>query len=1086
MKYLYRNYLLQSGRSWDYYDASGIPFGKYNLSSNAAPKSPSFAEALKSNIVLSINNETIPFTMVPLSSNQFQLTASVSKSYSGDNGYLLIKNAGLVRSGAAASQLTNASQSIYIYDCAIPSYVSAANNIYESNSIIVQVLWGLGKYPLFIGFGWVFMPLMLALQFVMSLNYVSTTRPLNLDLFLASFADFRNPSIFYNPVRNSIDRSVIDHRPIYRSINGFSRFDRGIDFMENCFQFFFVPFLSVLLYALLLGLNRILNASGKDVPLISNYLRPRLPLHIAAYTLVQALPVSFFFFAQLNDTRYKSLNDPASGYSIFNIAMSYLAFFLTCAVPLMVMTHVYFIYTTKENKVKSAKDFKALFANLLQSVPHNHHIASLNDPLWTGDEVKLTSYGFGLAVYFLAVIYGFFLSFFISDYPWQLTGLILATAGLLAFAAASPHFLSLAMRIFWIVFCALLLAFLFLLAGIGSNASAAPCDQESLGYLGIGFLYALLLAALMVCCLLLWFTIFALYNNYFKNKPFVVSLADAKEELDDKPERVKGFQSGSKLKSTYMKNPISSQINIGSRVNIGSMNMGGSLHANANRPSNSQFQPNVAEELATEDRMIIKEADAEGDEEEVSASMKQRLVFFQVRPKTGEYVFIREKDRREFSFDEDIGRRLKDKPVFIDNNEAIFDRDNQYLGHYDNLRAEAQRQQAREAVAEDPLFTANERELVKKETFLEQPIIRYTSSKELDDFDQRRQAVRPSARVTNIYVINGEEYTKEGEDANGLFIMRNNETNQIRRVSPSSFQGQEQEDILEDNSLEKEMPSNSQSNDGRAQQDVLSAEIENNRVALQKQRKFRFNGQEYVDLGEDGGFFRLLNKNQVVEKVDRERYIQMALAGFDSRLNLNGIDYDVDFTDQVGNVRLIEVYSKRPKIITQQEFRRLRQQNEAAFRSMVGEEQGQRRARAEEQANQVTNLLLLQSKAGNTEVSNYAASNNVNIVKQTSTRSVKEIEIVSYPQREQEEMEDEETIEKVLEKSPGPFQLLVVPNDKVDEVDGADNYEKDDAIEKIILEGKNVMQFMEKTERKHPRAALFMVDLSNSEEYRLI
>ena len=63
-------------------------------------------------------------------------------------------------------------------------------------------------------------------------------------------------------------------------------------------------------------------------------------------------------------------------------------------------------------------------------------------------------------------------------------------------------------------------------------------------------------------------------------------------------------------------------------------------------------------------------------------------------------------------------------------------------------------------------------------------------------------------------------------------------------------------------------------------------------VVLQKQRKFRFNGQEYVDLGEDGGFFRLLNKNQVVEKVNRERYIQMALAGFDSRLNLNGIDYD--------------------------------------------------------------------------------------------------------------------------------------------------------------------------------------------------
>lgn len=224
----------------------------------------------------------------------------------------------------------------------------------------------------------------------------------------------------------------------------------------------------------------------------------------------------------------------------------------------------------------------------------------------------------------------------------------------------------------------------------------------------------------MICCLLLWFTIFALYNNYFKGKHFVVSLADTKEDLDDKPERVKGFQSGSKLKSTYMKNPISSQINIGSRVNIGSMNMGGSMHANTtNRANNAaQLQQNVGEELATEDRMIIKEAEGEGEEEDFSAAMKQKLLFYQIRPKTGEYVFIREKDRREFAFDENIGRRLKEKPIFIDSNEAIFDKDNQYLGHYENLRAEAQRQQPREAVADDPLFTANERELIKKDTFL--------------------------------------------------------------------------------------------------------------------------------------------------------------------------------------------------------------------------------------------------------------------------------------------------------------------------------------------------------------------------------
>jgi hypothetical protein len=47
------------------------------------------------------------------------------------------------------------------------------------------------------------------------------------------------------------------------------------------------------------------------------------------------------------------------------------------------------------------------------------------------------SYGFGLAIFYLAVLYGFFTSFYIEDYAWQITGLILVTAGLLAFTAAN-------------------------------------------------------------------------------------------------------------------------------------------------------------------------------------------------------------------------------------------------------------------------------------------------------------------------------------------------------------------------------------------------------------------------------------------------------------------------------------------------------------------------------------------------------------------------------------------------------------------------------------------------------------------------
>jgi hypothetical protein len=36
------------------------------------------------------------------------------------------------------------------------------------------------------------------------------------------------------------------------------------------------------------------------------------------------------------------------------------------------------------------------------------------------------------------------------------------------------------------------------------------------------------------------------------------------------------------------------------------------------------------------------------------------------------------------------------------------------------------------------------------------------------------------------------------------------------------------------------------------------------------------------------------------------------------------------------------------------------------------------------------------------------------------------------PEPEPEDEEDEETIDKVLEKSPGPFQLFVVPGEKVE------------------------------------------------------
>ena len=65
------------------------------------------------------------------------------------------------------------------------------------------------------------MPLMLIMQYIMGHNYIDTQLPLNLDRFLASFADFRNPSILFNPQRNEFDQSVVSHPNMYKSISAF-------------------------------------------------------------------------------------------------------------------------------------------------------------------------------------------------------------------------------------------------------------------------------------------------------------------------------------------------------------------------------------------------------------------------------------------------------------------------------------------------------------------------------------------------------------------------------------------------------------------------------------------------------------------------------------------------------------------------------------------------------------------------------------------------------------------------------------------------------------------------------------------------
>lgn len=52
----------------------------------------------------------------------------------------------------------------------------------------------------------------------MSFNYINTNVPINLDRFLSSFKDFRNPSILFNPQRDNFDAQVLSHSNMYKSI----------------------------------------------------------------------------------------------------------------------------------------------------------------------------------------------------------------------------------------------------------------------------------------------------------------------------------------------------------------------------------------------------------------------------------------------------------------------------------------------------------------------------------------------------------------------------------------------------------------------------------------------------------------------------------------------------------------------------------------------------------------------------------------------------------------------------------------------------------------------------------------------------
>lgn len=303
--------------------------------------------------------------------------------------------------------------------------------------------------------------------------------------------------------------------------------------MKNSFQLFFTPLLSFGLLFLLIGLNCLFRCCKRDFTLISKYLAPRAGLHAGAYTLVQALPVSFFFFGQLSDTRYHNVKSPNSIYPSFNAGISFSSFFASIIIPMIILTGLYQLFNRnskvsvfKKNKLFNQETGKGTFNNA----------KCMSCPLWGGNPSKIASYIFGGAVFMLPLLLGFFLAQFTRNYPWQITGLLVFTVLFFAFAASSHHFENPIPKIYFVVSSILMIGYVLLHAGIGSNRALSTVDQWNIGYLGIGILYALILTALLFSIYLIFKTLKCILTNIIKPRGCFpkYDLREKKTEVDEK------------------------------------------------------------------------------------------------------------------------------------------------------------------------------------------------------------------------------------------------------------------------------------------------------------------------------------------------------------------------------------------------------------------------------------------------------------------------------------------------------------------------------------------------------------------------
>lgn len=131
---------------------------------------------------------------------------------------------------------------------------------------------------------------------------------------------------------------------------------------------------------------------------------------------------------------------------------------------------------------------------------------------------------FGASIFFVSILFGLFTACFITDFAWQIAGLVTALAVFFGFVAFSRHFDNRVFKYYFMGVTSLLVIYLLLHAGVGSNRALGTTDQLNVGYLGIGILYAAILAAIIFCIYLLYLTFSYIFKNFIRNGNYIRKL----------------------------------------------------------------------------------------------------------------------------------------------------------------------------------------------------------------------------------------------------------------------------------------------------------------------------------------------------------------------------------------------------------------------------------------------------------------------------------------------------------------------------------------------------------------------------------